>query len=46
VLLCDPGSTKAAPLLAQLLIEPGIGLRRFWQRAGFGEMTLRELIEE
>jgi membrane protein len=46
VLLCDPASTKAAPLLAQLLLEPGLALRKFWQRAGFGEMTLRELIED
>ncbi|HEX6705902.1 MAG TPA: YihY family inner membrane protein [Albitalea sp.] len=46
VLLCDPATTKAAPLLSQLLLEPGLALRRFWQRAGFAEMTLRELIEE
>jgi membrane protein len=46
VLLCDPAVTKAAPLLSQLLLEPGIALRKFWQRAGFAEMTLRELIEE
>ena len=46
VLLCDPSVTKAAPLLAQLLVEPGIGLRRFWQRAGLGSMTLGELLEE
>ncbi|MFL6660824.1 MAG: YihY family inner membrane protein [Rhizobacter sp.] len=46
VLLCDPATTKAAPLLTQLLLEPGIGLRRFWQRAGLADMTLRELVEE
>jgi len=46
VLLCDPATTKAAPLLSLLLIEPGLTLRKFWQRAGFGEMTLRELIED
>jgi len=46
VLLCDPATTKAAPLLAQLLLEPGLALRRFWQRAGFADMTLRDLIED
>ncbi len=46
VLLCDPAQTKAAPLLAHLLIEPGFTLRRFWERAGFGELMLRELIED
>jgi membrane protein len=46
VLLCDPAVTKAAPLLSQLLLEPGIALRKFWQRAGFASLTLKELIEE
>ena len=46
VLLCDPAETKAAPLLAHLLLEPGMVLRSFWERAGFGELMLRELIED
>jgi membrane protein len=46
VLLCDPATTRAAPLLAQLLLEPGLALRKFWQRAGFADMSLRELIED
>ena len=46
VLLCDPAVTTAAPLLSALLLEPGVALRRLWQRAGFGTMTLKELIEE
>jgi membrane protein len=46
VLLCDPAVTKVAPLLSHLLLEPGIALRKFWQRAGFQSMTLKELIEE
>lgn len=46
VLLCDPVQTKAAPLLAHLLLEPGFTLRGFWERAGFGELMLRDLIEE
>jgi len=44
VLLCDPHSTPAQPLLASLLLEPTPALRGFWQRASFGEMTLQELI--
>jgi len=46
VLLCDPGRTPAAPMLSQLLLEPSPTLRRFWQRAGFSDMTLRELIDD
>jgi membrane protein len=46
VLLCDPATTNAAPIVAQLLIEPAPTLRRFWQRAGFGRMSLRELIDD
>ncbi|HEX6363915.1 MAG TPA: YihY family inner membrane protein [Albitalea sp.] len=46
VLLCDPATTKAAPLLSQILLEPGLSLRKFWQRAGFGAMTLAELLED
>jgi membrane protein len=45
VLLCDPARTLAQPLLAQLLMEPVPALRGFWQRAGFAEITLRELVE-
>jgi len=46
VLLCDPATTRAAPLLSQLLVEPAPTLRRFWERAGFNQMMLRELIED
>jgi membrane protein len=46
VLLCDPQATKAAPLLAELLLMPSPGLRSFWKQAGFAEMTLAQLIEE
>jgi membrane protein len=44
VLLCDPTTTKAQPLVAALLIEPSMGLKGFWQRAGFDAMTLDDLI--
>ncbi len=46
VLLCDPKTTKAAPLLAELLLMPSPALRSFWMQARFAEMTLSELIEE
>jgi membrane protein len=46
VLLCDPAATKAAPLLAELLLMPSPGLRSFWKQARFGDMTLAELVEE
>ena len=29
----------------QLLIEPSPQLRGFWQRAGFEDMTLRDLLQ-
>jgi len=46
VLLCDPASTKARPLLSLLLIDPTPASAIFWRRARFDEMTLREMIEE
>jgi membrane protein len=45
VLLCEPATTPAQPLLTQLLLDPGTTLRGFWQRAGFAEMTLHDLVE-
>ena len=44
VLLCDPARTTAQPLVAKLLLEPTPALSAFWQRAGFEQMTLRDLI--
>ena len=44
VLLCDPATTPAQALLAQLLLGPAPALHAFWQRAGFGEMTLGEIV--
>ncbi len=46
VLLCDPERTPAEPLIAMLLIEPMSGLRAFWQRAGFADMTVQDLIAQ
>ncbi len=45
VLLCDPAATKVQPLVAALLLEPTPTLRGFWQRAGFGELTLADLLD-
>ena len=44
VLLCDPDRTPADRLLSQLLLEPVASLGAFWERAGFDEMTLGELL--
>jgi membrane protein len=44
VLLCDPARTPAERLLSQLLLEPSASLSGFWQRAGFDEMTVKDLL--
>ena len=45
VLLADPSSTPAQPLVTQLLLDPGTTLRGLWHRLGLGEMTLAQLLE-
>jgi membrane protein len=45
VLLSEPATTRAQPLLAALLLDPTPALRGFWHRASFGEMTLQDLLE-
>lgn len=45
VLLADPATTSARPLLAQLLLDPTAPLQGFWQRAGFDRMTLADLVQ-
>ena len=44
VLLCDVATTAAAPLIDALLIEPTPVTQAFRRRAGFGSMTLAELL--
>ncbi|HRI17485.1 MAG TPA: YihY family inner membrane protein, partial [Burkholderiaceae bacterium] len=45
VLLADPDTTLAKPLLAQLLLDPAsTTLQGFWQRAGFDRLTLSDLV--
>jgi membrane protein len=46
VLLCDPAHTRAGPLLAQLLLQPARPTQRLWQRAGFDDWTLQNLLED
>jgi membrane protein len=45
VLLADPSTTLAQPLVAELLLDPSPVVRGFWRRASFGELTLAELLE-
>ena len=44
VLLCDPGSTLAQPLIGQLLLEPTPALTAFRLRARFDVLTLADLV--
>jgi len=45
VLLADPETTLAQPLVAELLLDPSPVVRGFWRRASFGELTLAELLD-
>lgn len=44
VLLCDPATTRAEPLVALLLLDPVADLQAMWRRAGFAEMKLAEIL--
>ena len=44
VLLCDPATTPAEPLIAKLLLDPAPDLARAWKRAGFDTVRLAELL--
>jgi membrane protein len=44
VLLCDPRSTLAQPLLKETLLPPSVLLGPFWERAGLSKLTLGDLI--
>ena len=44
VLLCDPETTPAEPLVALLLLDPAPDLSLAWKRAGFATMRLAELL--
>ena len=44
VLVCDPRSALAEPLVTRFLLEPAPDLGAVWQRAGFAEMKLAEIM--
>jgi membrane protein len=45
VLLCEPSTTPAAPLVTRLLLEPAPGLQGFMRRAGFETMMLKDVLD-
>ncbi len=45
VLLCDPATTLAQPLLTRVLLERTAIVDSFWERANFGGLRLHDLIE-
>jgi membrane protein len=46
VLLCDPATTPAEPLIAKLLLEPAPDLEPTWKRAGFASMRLADMLRQ
>ena len=44
VLLCEPATTPARPLLEQLLLDPTQSLQGFWRSARFDQMTLADIV--
>jgi membrane protein len=44
VLLCEPATTLAEPLIAKLLLDPAPDLEATWKRAGFATLRLGELL--
>ena len=44
VLLCDPATTAAGPLLEKALLDPSLELSGFRQQARFGELILQDLL--
>jgi membrane protein len=46
VLLCDPATVRAEPLLAKLLLDPAPDLARFWSEARFAELSLADILRE
>ena len=45
VLLAEPATTNAQPLIAAFLLDPSPVVRGFWRRTALAEMTLEQLIE-
>ena len=44
VLLCDPATTPAAPLIDKLLLQPDARVAAFRQRTGLDELSLADLL--
>lgn len=45
VLLCDPATTPAHPLIARVLLDPTPVVRSFWQRASLQDLKLGDLLQ-
>lgn len=45
VLLCDPETTPAKPLLEQVLLDPAPAVRAFWEHARFSDLKLKDVIQ-
>jgi membrane protein len=46
VLLCDPATALAEPLLAKLLLDPAPDLATFWSEARFAQLRLADILRE
>ena len=46
VLLCDPATALAEPLLAKLLLDPAPDLAPFWNQARFARVRLADILGE
>ena len=46
VLLCDPATVLAEPLLAKLLLDPAPDLAPFWSEARFAQLRLADILRE
>ncbi len=44
VLLCDPATTPARPLLSQLLLSATPAIEGFWRRVDFDALTLADIV--
>lgn len=44
IMICEPATTSAAPLIVALLLEPSAEVSGLWHRAGFDQMSLQTLL--
>lgn len=45
VLLCDPETTLAKPLLERVLLDPAPAVRAFWEHARLSELKLKDVLQ-